>query len=224
MSENIIDPKYQEDLTEYTTNFIERYKQQFTKRECDMIIKECQGVCKDYTKMTQNMTNKKPKSITDDIQCMVSPKLNKSMDPEIEGLIFNRIHGCYETYAQKHWAVAHMEQLYTRSLKYHHVPPGGGYHQWHHENMNTDSDDRQMVFHIALNNTTDGEGSLEFLNWKGNYPPVAGSVLMWPASWTHVHRGNAMKTMHKHYITGWLTYSGKGKLRDIVKQKNIRHL
>ena len=212
-----IDPRYQEDLTNYTYDYIELFKNQFTKLECDTIIKECQKVCDHYNRMTKTMSSR-PNSVVDDISGMVSPKLKHNMDPQLEEKILAKVHGCYESYARKHFILQDMEHLYTRSFKYHHVRPGGGYHDWHTENMNTGTIERQMVFHIALNTTGD-EGALEFLNWKRKVKPVRGNIVLWPASWTHVHRGDAMKTMHKHYITGWLTYSGKGTFKEARLKK-----
>ena len=48
------------------------------------------------------------------------------------------------------------------------------------------------------------KGETEFLNQGIRCKPEAGKLLIWPAGWTHVHRGNPNYTTDKYIITGWL--------------------
>ena len=46
-------------------------------------------------------------------------------------------------------------------------------------------------------------GETEFLHQSLRIEPVVGRTLIWPAGFTHMHRGNAPLDGEKMYITGW---------------------
>ena len=58
---------------------------------------------------------------------------------------------------------------------------------------------------IYLNDVTDG-GYTEFPNQGKRFQPRAGDLLIWPAFFTHPHRGIASKTQTKYIVTGWYDY------------------
>ena len=52
----------------------------------------------------------------------------------------------------------------------------------------------------------DGEdGGTEFLYQKIASPAKKGLTLIWPANWTHTHRGIISSTNEKIIITGWFS-------------------
>ena len=89
-------------------------------------------------------------------------------------------------------------------IKYHIVKSGEGYHAWHSEWMPQPPDDRRiLVWHISLT-SHENEGELEFLYHKERITPKAGRLIIWPAFFPWIHRGNAIRTdTEKHYLTGW---------------------
>tara|TARA_R100000458_G_C8206199_1_gene195138 strand:- start:102 stop:668 length:567 start_codon:yes stop_codon:yes gene_type:complete len=80
-------------------------------------------------------------------------------------------------------------------------PPSGGYHSWHGENMSWISKDRILAWMIYLNDVDEG-GETEFLYQGRKIQPKSGRAVIWPASFTHLHRGNPPSTK-KYIITGW---------------------
>lgn len=56
-----------------------------------------------------------------------------------------------------------------------------------------------------LNTVTD-EGGTEFLNQELKISAEKGKTVIWPADWTHTHRGVASPTQEKYIITGWLSF------------------
>ena len=90
-------------------------------------------------------------------------------------------------------------------MKYHIVKSGEGYHAWHSEwNSQLPNDRRILVWHLSLT-SHENEGELEFINYGRRINPKAGRLIIWPAQFTHTHRGNPIRTQDtfKHYITGW---------------------
>ena len=49
-------------------------------------------------------------------------------------------------------------------------------------------------------------GGTDFLHQKLTLQPEAGTIVLWPASYTHVHRGNPPLSGTKYIITGWVEF------------------
>jgi hypothetical protein len=64
---------------------------------------------------------------------------------------------------------------------------------------------RHLVFMTYLN-TVDDEGETEFWYQRKYIQPRKGRTLIWPAEWTHTHRGIPSQTQDKYIITGWYSY------------------
>ena len=59
---------------------------------------------------------------------------------------------------------------------------------------------------VYLNTVTDG-GQTYFPTQKRSITPEVGSVLMWPAYWTHPHHGVPSPSQDKYIITGWYVFN-----------------
>lgn len=92
--------------------------------------------------------------------------------------------------------------LVAYDMKVQRVKQGGGYHAWHYEWTPMQSS-RYLVYMLYLNSIPDGEGETEFLNQGIRIKPEIGKLIMWPAQWTHTHRGNPVYSQDKYYVTGW---------------------
>lgn len=84
------------------------------------------------------------------------------------------------------------------SLQYY--KPGGGFKKWHFERANLELSSRLLVFMTYLNNVEDG--GTDFYYQKLTSPAKKGLTLIWPADWTHTHKGQISKN-EKYIITGW---------------------
>lgn len=86
-------------------------------------------------------------------------------------------------------------------------PPSGGYKKWHTERTCTQYEiaTRHLVFMTYLNDISDG-GETEFLYQKIKIKPIKGLTLIWPADWTHTHRGLPSLTEEKYILTGWYNF------------------
>jgi hypothetical protein len=93
--------------------------------------------------------------------------------------------------------------------------PGGGYKAWHSERVCAlyPYNLRHLVFMTYLNDVTDA-GETEFFHQKIKVSPKKGLTLMWPADWTHFHRGIPSPTQDKYIMTGWLSFIQKDTPHD----------
>ena len=57
-------------------------------------------------------------------------------------------------------------------------------------------------------NTLDNAGT-EFYHQKIITPCQKGLTIIWPAHWTHTHKGVTNYVSDKYIITGWYSFNGK---------------
>ena len=65
---------------------------------------------------------------------------------------------------------------------------------------------RLFAFMTYLNNVEEG-GTTYFDNYNLEIQPKKGLTLIWPAEWTHTHRGNKVIKGTKYMITGWMCFA-----------------
>ena len=107
-------------------------------------------------------------------------------------------------YSNEFWIVRQLKAT-SIEIKLQKTPPKGGYHVWHCEQGNLKTASRVLAWTIYLNDIPDGEGETEFL-WQGlRVKPKAGTVCIFPAYFTHTHRGNPVYSCDKYVATGWYT-------------------
>ena len=91
---------------------------------------------------------------------------------------------------------------YIKIQKY---EPKKSYHKWHAElDGLIEKQKRILVFTTYLNTINKG-GETEFFYQKQKIKPVTGKTIIFPAYWTHTHRG-CFTNETKYIITGWYTY------------------
>ena len=86
--------------------------------------------------------------------------------------------------------------------------PGQGYHAVHCEASNIWSAPRVLAWMIYLNTVEDGGGT-SFPAYDKVTDAVEGRFLIWPAYWTHVHKGVVSPTEKKYIATGWYGFLSK---------------
>lgn len=112
---------------------------------------------------------------------------------------------CYNKYAEKYRIVKECGAQDIYGLKVQKTTPGQGYHGWHFESSERRVSHRVMAFILYLNDVEEG-GETEFLYYPRRIKPTTGTVLLFPASYTHTHRGNQPLSGEKYIITGWIEF------------------
>ena len=78
---------------------------------------------------------------------------------------------------------------------------GGHVNKWHTERDHISNSHRILAWITYLNDIEEG-GETEFLFYNKKIKPEKGKTLIWPAEWTHAHRGIVTPSI-KYVITGW---------------------
>ena len=104
--------------------------------------------------------------------------------------------GAEESYGQAKF-------YYTR-LKIQKTLPTEGYHVWHIEHgAPMEMQSRAFVFSIYLNDVEEG-GETEFLHFSKRVKPKTGRIVIWPAGFPYLHRGNPPLSGEKYILTSWM--------------------
>jgi len=82
--------------------------------------------------------------------------------------------------------------------------PGQGYHLLHCENSDKGSN-RVLAWTLYLNTVTDGGGTY-YPEYDKTIDAVEGRLCIFPAFWTHAHKGIVSNTETKYIATGWYVY------------------
>jgi len=90
------------------------------------------------------------------------------------------------------------------SLKIQKTLPTEGYHLWHVEHgQGFVNEARAFVYSIYLNDVEEG-GETEFLHFSKRVKPKAGRIVIWPAGFPYLHRGNPPLSGEKYILTSWM--------------------
>ena len=114
---------------------------------------------------------------------------------------------CYNVYKQKYDIIDGLGQhQISPSVKLQRYRPSQGYHAWHCDNGNSEASRRMMVVMLYLN-TVDSGGETELLYQSQRIAPKEGTLVFFPAGWTHTHRGNPPLNGNKYILNTWLEYT-----------------
>ncbi len=93
----------------------------------------------------------------------------------------------------------------TPSIKIQYYKPGQGFPTYHFENDGRDEcKKRHLVFMTYLNTVKNAGTEFKYQKLKTN--AVKGKTVIWPAAWTHTHKGIVNNKKEKIIITGWFSF------------------
>ena len=124
-----------------------------------------------------------------------------AFNPTISNHIMCAVRSCCEQYFDWYPFLKNFTFISTTCLLQK-TNPTEGYHDWHSESNNIACANRTLVWSVYFNDLDDS-GETEFLYQKKKIKPKAGRVLIFPGSFTHLHRGNP-PYKSKYIATGWL--------------------
>ena len=107
----------------------------------------------------------------------------------------------YPQYVKKFDYINKLEKHTIYEIKIQKTSPKEGYHSWHSETGGPHNRNRLLAFTLYLNDVEEG-GETEFLYQSIRIKPKKNRLIIWPAAFTHVHRGNPPLSKEKYIITG----------------------
>jgi hypothetical protein len=179
----------------FCNNIIDYFEEIYSKKGCYIPSEESQiSLCDDITRSEDSYGG----SLNRKDYAFLLNYSNREMTYQVNQFLKSCVMHYREVFPQLKQA-----SLLSTDVKLQKTPPGGGYHLWHYENSTMDHAMRELTWMIYLNDMPDGDGETEFLYQKRRIKPTAGTVVVWPASYTHVHKGNTVFTQDKYILTGW---------------------
>jgi hypothetical protein len=120
---------------------------------------------------------------------------------------FNRVFWghCYKQYAEQFDILKTCSEHKSYTMKIQKTQPGQGYHMWHAEATSKEASNRLLTWTVYLNDEFEA-GETEFLYQHYRYKPQKGDCIIFPAAYTHTHRGNPPIGGDKYIITGWIEF------------------
>ena len=102
-----------------------------------------------------------------------------------------------------------VKNFWKTTIKIQKTLPTEGYHLWHVEHgKGRENEARAFVFSIYLNDVEEG-GETEFLHFSKRVKPVTGRIVIWPAGFPYVHRGNPPLSGEKYIATSWMNLTNE---------------
>ena len=102
----------------------------------------------------------------------------------------------------KEFSTLGMQKLLIYDTKVKKIPIGGGFHGWHYENSGLQVSSRKLVIQLYLNTVEEG-GETEFLYINKRVKSKQGRLIIFPAAFTHTHRGNPPIGQDKYIVSTW---------------------
>jgi len=185
------------------TNFIGVYDNYISPEQCNQLIKMYEEQDK-FNKTINRLNSEKTTYLkkTDQQYFLTTSNLDIWFD-ELKPLIAN-FDLAWKHYSEKTGAEeAYGHPVFYTTLKIQKTHPTEGYHVWHVEHAKgIGYSTRAFVFSIFLNDVEEG-GETEFLHFSKRVKPKTGRIIIWPAGFPYVHRGNPPLSGEKFLLTSW---------------------
>lgn len=191
-------------------DFIAIYKDVFHVKYCSHLITEFERLASGGAGADRQITESANKHVKDDYQLGLNIRVHNTLmfeEQETIDVFFEGLQRCYQEYSGK-YSVIRDNKIKASVMKMQRTAPGGGYHVWHAERGNGIHAERALVYMLYLNTLEpDQAGETEFLYQQLRIQPQENTMVLWPAAYTHTHRGNTVfGKNYKYIVTGWFYY------------------
>lgn len=190
--------------------FIGIYRDVYPEGYCQHLINEFERLVDSGAGINRQRGEGAPKHRKNDMQLGLNFGVHTAADfngTRATDVFFNGLQNCYDQYTDQ-FSVLKDGNIHGTAMKMQRTDPGGGYHVWHAEQGNKEHAERVLVYMLYLNDLGEQDGGeTEFLYQRLRLRPEANTMILWPAAYTHAHRGNTVLGDHSKYIvTGWFYY------------------
>jgi len=191
------------------SDFIGHFSNVYPEGYCSHLIEEFELLLsKGWVNNRQNSEGVSKMVKKDDFIILNMKNLNLSPFEDRCSLeiFFEGLQRCFDSYSEEYDALKDLPLTVTH-VKIQKTSPGGGYHPWHCEqsSIHNDMPGRVLVYALYLNTIEpENAGETEFFYQKKRIHPKENTMILWPATYTHTHRGNLLfGDKSKYIVTGW---------------------
>ena len=202
--------------------FIGIYENAFTLKECEDTIKLFENYHKagyTYSRLGEQFNNK------DDTAVNISPSIELDWDPGFISSFHKRFYDyIYPIYNIQYPILQQLRKHRSKYIKIQKTCPTQGYHAWHCEHdANEYTIDRILAWTLYLNDVEEG-GETEFLYQSLRFKPKTGTFVLFPAHFTHTHRGNPPLSGVKYIATGWIEFLNTPEPQGVSEFPNLNEV
>ena len=198
----------------FGNDYIGIYDNALTKKECEMIINRFETKDKHRQKKVNTNIEGTDKILKTCSQ--ISFNFSDYDDAFYHRMVVNAIKRKFHLYRKKYPYLEYGSTScgfnltsYYNLQKY---TDGEGYFPLHCEHGSL-GPYRMLVWMFYLN---DAKSGTIFPSQKKTLKPKTGRLVIWPAAWTHVHKGVTPNVGEKYILTGWWNYEPKTIDGDIL--------
>jgi len=192
-------------MTEDYQDFVGIYNDVYPDGFCDHLIKEVDYLQECGAGSNRLQREGVPRYLKEDyVIFAVGGHIRPFNGIEVHDIFFDGLQKCFEQYGD-YYSTIQLVNLKASVIKLQKIGPGQGYHVWHFEQGNNNTGNRVLTYILYLNTLNEDQaGETEFLFQQRRVRPVKNSIILWPAAFTHTHRGNPVFGNKDKYIaTGW---------------------
>ena len=193
------------------SDFISVYENILYEKDCADIVMDFEKFSSMGISYSRQEGEMCPKSSKDDESIKYMNILATQIDTSKSRLMMDAINRCVGDYVKKYEVGMFNKKIETgypiamEQVQLQKTMPSQGYHVWHSERGCVSSSSRVLAWTLYLNDVEDG-GETEFLYQSKRIEPKTGKLVIWPATFTHTHRGNPPLKGDKYIATGWYRY------------------
>lgn len=175
------------------------------------------SICDDLITYFESNQDKQKRGVTaggenldikNSLDIAISPKEIKLDGNKVFERYFQELFSCYQDYSiQWPFLKKFANNLQIGSFNLQRYQSGQHFQNLHTERSSLGELHRIFAWMTYLNDVdSKNGGSTFFSHYNLNIQPKKGLTLIWPAEWTHAHKGCLMHTKTKYIITGWMHF------------------
>ena len=206
-------------------NFIGIYENAFTKKECENTIKLFENYHKTgYTYSRIVAESSSILNTKDDTALDINPSIELDWDPAFINSFHSRFYDyIYPIYNIQYPILQSLVKHRSKYIRIQKTAPTQGYHIWHCEHGGDYAKDRILSWILYLNDVEEG-GETEFLYQSLRFKPKSGTFILFPAHFTHTHRGNPPLSGVKYIATGWIEFLNTSEFQGASEFPNLNKI
>jgi len=183
----------------FNSDYFGIYDNALSKKECEILINQFEKSPHTEGMLNYNGVPRVDHSQKKSIE-LIGPKFSEC--DVISNTIKHSLTSCMEKYKEKYPSLGYGgEYMLDNAYNFQkYETEDDGYKGWHYEQGPGEALERILAWMFYLN---DAKSGTEFMS----YPTIRakrGRCVIWPAGFTHVHRGEFNKGI-KYIVTGWIS-------------------